>query len=226
MSLEPSAAMIFAAGFGTRMGALTQDIPKPMLSLNGRPMIDHAVEIVRKAGIQKIVVNTHYLHERIAPHIADLGVASIHEWPEILETGGALKAALTMLGDGPVVTLNPDAAWTGENPICELLDRWQPTMRALLMLVPLSSAVTDRNSGDFSLEQGEIHRHGDFIYSGAQIIRTDELAKIAESSFSLNLYWDLLAQSGPLHGLVHNGKWCDIGHPEGLARAERMLNDV
>ena len=226
MTDRPQAAMIFAAGFGTRMGDLTKETPKPMLPLAGRPMIDHAVTLVRDAGIARIVANTHYLHDRIAPHLHALGVEVLHETPEILETGGGLKAALPALGPGPVLTMNPDAAWTGPNPVEALLSAWRPEMRALLLLVPLSAALTTREDGDFSLEQGEVRRKGPYLYTGAQIIRTDALGSIPDAAFSLNRYWDLLAATGPLHGIVHDGMWCDIGRPEGLAAAERMIAHV
>ena len=226
MTDRPQAAMIFAAGFGTRMGDLTKETPKPMLPLAGRPMIDHAVTLVRDAGIARIVANTHYLHDRIAPHLHALGVEVLHETPEILETGGGLKAALPALGPGPVLTMNPDAAWTGPNPVEALLSAWRPEMRALLLLVPLSAAHKTREDGDFSLEQGEVRRKGPYLYTGAEIIGTDALGSIPDPAFSLNRYWDLLAATGPLHGIVHDGMWCDIGHPEGLAAAERMIAHV
>ena len=96
----------------------------------------------------------------------------------------------------------------------------------LLLLVPVETAMTDRTDGDFSLEQGEIRRSGGFLYTGAQVIRTDGLADIPDRIFSLNRYWDHLAKKGPLHGVVHDGGWCDIGHLDGLRRAERLLADV
>ena len=226
MSQQINAAMIFAAGFGTRMGELTRSTPKPMLPLAGRPMIDHAIDLLRNAGIVRVVANTHYLADQIEPHLVQRDVVALRETPEILETGGGLKAALPHLGADPVVTLNPDAAWTGSNPISTLLNAWRPEMSALLLLIPVENALTDRSDGDFSLENGELRRKGSFLYTGAQIIRTDCLAEIAEESFSLNLYWDLLSRTGPIHGVLHQGGWCDIGHPEGLTAAERMLKNV
>ena len=226
MSDTPRAAMIFAAGFGTRMGDLTLATPKPMIPLAGRPMIDHAVDLVRSAGINHIVANTHYLPDIIEPHLHALGVTTVRETPRILETGGGLKSALGVLGPEPVVTLNPDAAWAGRNPISALLEVWQKEMQALLLLVPVETAGTARVEGDFSLEQGTLRRGGRYIYTGAQILRTHLLSEIQESVFSLNKYWDLLAETGAIHGIVYEGKWCDIGHPEGLSKAERMLTDV
>ena len=218
--------MIFAAGFGTRMGDLTRSTPKPMLPLAGRPMIDHAIDLARNAGIARVVANTHYLADQIEPHLVRRDVVAVREASEILETGGGLKAALPYLGAGPVVTLNPDAAWTGSNPISTLLNAWRPEMSALLLLTPIEKALTERSDGDFSLESGELRRKGSFLYTGAQIIRTNRLAEIAEDCFSLNLYWDLLSKTGPIHGVVHQGGWCDIGHPQGLAAAEDMLKNV
>ena len=226
MSDQINAAMIFAAGFGTRMGELTRTTPKPMLPLAGRPMIDRAIDLVRDAGITRIVANTHYLADQIEPHLAQRDVVPLRERPKILETGGGLKVALPHLGADPVVTLNPDAAWTGPNPISTLLDAWRPEMAALLLVMPVEKALTDRSMGDFSLENGELRRQGSYLYTGAQIIRTDRLTEIAEEGFSLNLYWDLLSKTGPIHGVVHQGGWCDIGHPEGLVAAERMLKNV
>lgn len=226
MTGAPTSAMIFAAGLGTRMGDLTRDTPKPMLPLGGRPMIDHAVDLVKDAGIAQIVANTHYLAPRIEPHLQALGLTVLREAPDILETGGGLKAALPHLGGDTVVTLNPDAAWTGPNPIRTLLDQWRPDMRALLLLVPLSRARTTRTDGDFTLDNGRITRGGDFLYTGAQILRTDRLTDIPDTAFSLNRYWDHLSRTAPLHGVVHDGGWCDIGTPEGLAEAETMLTDV
>jgi MurNAc alpha-1-phosphate uridylyltransferase len=218
--------MIFAAGFGTRMGALTKDVPKPMVPLAGRPMIDHTIDLVKGAGTKRIVANTHYLPEKIEPYLSAQGIQICTEHPDILDTGGGLKAALPQLGGDVVITINPDAAWLGPNPIKLLIDAWDPSMQALLMLVPLPNAETARQTGDFSLEYGEIKRKGDYIYTGAQIIRTADLNRIDDRVFSLNRYWDLLADEGPLSGIAYDGRWCDIGTPDGLNRAERLIAHV
>ena len=226
MTKSPTAAMIFCAGFGTRMGALTKHIPKPMVPLQGRPMVDHAIDLLHDAGIGRLVANIHYLSQEIEPHLASKGVVVSPETPEILDTGGGLKFALPLLRSEPVITLNPDAAWTGPNPVSRLVDAWHPDMQALLLLVPLSKATTRRDTGDFSLKKGEIERNGDYLYTGLQIVRTDRLVDIDDQVFSLNKYWDHLASNGPLHGTVYEGRWCDIGNPEGLAAAEEMLSRV
>lgn len=226
MSSAPTSAMIFAAGFGTRMGALTQDLPKPMIPLLGRPMIDHAIDLLRAAGIDHIVANTHYLHDAIAPHLRAAGVTVVQETDQILDTGGGLKAALPMLGDGPVLTLNPDAAWTGANPAAELLSAWRPGMQALLLLQPLDRTTARRTAGDFDLTDGRLSRGGPFVYAGAQIIDPARLDEINEPVFSLNAYWDHLKTTGGIDGTIHDGGWCDIGHPDGLIAAEAMLRNA
>ena len=175
---RPTSAVIFAAGFGTRMGKLTRDLPKPMLPLGGRPMINHAIDLLREAGISRIVANVHYLSDQMIPHLEGLGVHVVHERTEILETGGGLRNALPFLDDGPVVTLNPDALWLGANPISALLAAWQPKMQGLLMLCDQDRVLGPVRTGDFSLEQGVIQRGGPFLYGGAQIINPDRLGEI------------------------------------------------
>lgn len=204
------------------MRPLTDTLPKPMIPLAGRPMIDHAIDILRDAGIERIVANTHYLHDEIAPHLRDRRVTISHE-PDILDTGGGLRAALPLLGDGPVVTLNPDAAWSGANPVQELMAAWRSDMTALLLMQPLKSALERRGQGDFDMApDGTLTRGDALVYTGAQIIRTDQLADVPGKAFSLNAYWDRLT----LHGTLHKGGWCDIGHPAGLTRAEALLADA
>ena len=209
----PEAAMIFAAGFGTRMGALTKTLPKPMLRLGDRPMIDHTIDLLRSAGVQRIVANTHYLPDAIEPHLRDKGVIPLRE-DEILETGGGLRAALPVLDCDPVLTINPDAFWRGPNPVDVLSDAWNNSMNALLLCVPSEDSI-----GDFSLEKGELRRKGPYRYTGLQIVRTERLREIKQAKFSLNAYWDLLAESGPIHGTGYSGEWMDIGSAEKLELA-------
>lgn len=224
--IRPVSAMIFAAGFGTRMGKLSRDLPKPMVPFAGRPMISHCIGLLREAGITTIVANTHRLPQEIEPFLRSEGIAISRERPDILETGGGLKAAVPLLGNAPVITINPDAAWLGRNPVKALIDAWRPEMQALLALVPQSLAHGTSNAGDFRLEDGRIRREGPLIYGGAQVIKTGPLDGIAENVFSLNVYWDLLSESDSLHGLVYDGNWCDLGHAAGLRIAEGLACHV
>ena len=221
----PRAAMVFAAGFGTRMGTLTRDRPKPLIEVAGRPLIDHALALVAAAGM-RAVVNTHYHAGLLAAHLAGRDLAIAHE-PEILDTGGGLRAALPLLGPGPVATLNSDAAWTGPNPFATLGAAWDPArMGALLLLVPLARARERRGGGDFALDAGgRIGWGGDLVYTGAQILAPEALEGLPAGAFSLRLVWDRLIAERRAFGVVHPGLWCDVGRPEGIAAAEAMLRE-
>lgn len=218
--------MIFAAGRGTRMGALTETRPKPLIEVAGRPLIDHALAVIDGAGIGTVVANLHHLPDQLAAHLAPRGVALSHE-PDLLETGGGLRRALPLLGPGPVFTLNADAVWTGTNPLGELASGWDPErMDALLLLVPRARATGHQGKGDFNLDDdGRLARGPGLVYVGAQIIRTQRLAQVEAEVFSVNRVWDAMAAEGRLFGLVHDGGWCDVGHPGGIALAEALLAD-
>ena len=224
MTGRPDAAMIFAAGFGTRMGPLTADTPKPMLEVGGGPMVDIAIDFARQAGIGTIVANTHYLHERIAPHLSKKGVTVSHEHPDILDTGGGLKMALPHLGRDPVVTMNPDAGWRGPNPVTVLMEAWRDDLDALLLVVPRERAIGRQSPGDFELIEGRLRRAGSHVYTGVQIIRPELVERYPEDIFSLNAVWDRLIEKDLLAGHVYPGEWCDIGHPEGLRLANELVS--
>lgn len=227
----PFPLMVFAAGFGTRMGALTQDRPKPLIPVAGKPLIDHALAIGAEAGVARVVVNTHYRAEQMAAHLVDRGIALSHEAERILETGGGLKAALPLLGDGPVAILNSDGIWTGANPLTQLAHAWDPQrMEALLLLLPLDRTLAHGPKGDFRLApDGRLARGQggeDHVYIGAQILNPARIAATPEAVFSLNKPWTEMIASGTAFGLVHDGGWCDVGHPEGIAEAERLLHSA
>lgn len=217
--------MLFTAGFGKRMAPLTDRLPKPLIPVAGKPLIAHSLELVRAAGLTRIVANTHYLADQMADYLAKADVTEIFE-PEILDTGGGLKNALPALGHGPVITMNTDAVWTGATPFPALLQAWQPDrMDALLVLVPISLALGHTGAGDFSMTaDGRLERGRGYVYSGLQILNADRLAEFEIDKFSLNLLWDRIAAEGRLFGLVHTGKWCDVGRPDSIALAESMLD--
>lgn len=226
MSNFPFPVMIFAAGFGTRMGALTRTRPKPLIPVAGRPLIDHARALVRDAGASLIVANTHYLAEKLERHLDGTGVLTHRETPEILDTGGGLKAALPLLAPkNAVATLNPDVIWRGPNPLSLAAGHWNPAeMDALLVCVPLSRTRGRTAPGDFSLDdEGRLHRGGDFVFGGCQIIAPHVLDQVAGPAFSLNDVWNLIASRQRLFGVRHPGPWADVGHPEGIEIAETLL---
>ena len=223
----PDAVMLFAAGFGTRMGALTRDRPKPLIEVAGRALIDHALDLVAQAGASRQVANTHYHAAQVAAHLGGRGILISDEQPALLETGGGLKQALPLLSADPVHTLNTDAVWRGPNPLAVLRTAWRPEMEALLLLVPKDRAVGHAGGGDFLQEpDGRLRRGPGLVYTGAQILRTGTVSGWPEDAFSLNPVWDAMAARGGLHGVVYAGAWCDVGRPEGIALAEAMLADA
>lgn len=221
----PFPLMIFAAGLGTRMRPLTDMRPKPLIEVAGRTLLDRALDLGAQAGAGPVIVNTHYLGAQIRRHLEGQDVTISSEAGALLDTGGGLRKALPLLGDGPVMTLNPDVIWSGPNPLTTLAQGWDDSrMDALLALVPLAQATARTGAGDFALDDaGRVTRKGDFVYGGAQIIRPDLLAQIPERAFSLNLLWDLLIAKGRVFGMVHPSGWCDVGYPQAIPLAEALL---
>ena len=221
----PTSIMLFAAGFGTRMGNLTAEQPKPMVPVAGRPLVDHALDQVSPMGFEKVVANVHYKPDVLAAHLSQHGVILSRESPDILETGGGLRAALPYLGGGPVFTMNTDAIWVGSNPLQALSQAWEPdSMDALLMCVSPENAVGQSGAGDFFLAgSGRLSRGKGLIYSGAQIIKTDMLHDVPQAAFSLNIVWEEMLKHQRLFGLEYRGKWCDVGQPESIPLAEAAL---
>jgi len=231
---RPDTAMILAAGRGTRMRPLTNNCPKPLLPLLGRPMIDLALDHVVEAGIRRAVINLHYLGGMIRDHLAGRTTPEIlfsDEQPEILDTGGGIAQALPLLGAAPFYTVNSDAIWVGPNPLHILAAAWNPErMDALLLLVPRVRARSYTRRGDFFLpDEGDApRRRGDaetapLVYSGAQIIAPGTFNGTPGGAFSLNLIWDALLGRDRLAAVTYPGGWIDVGTPAGLAEAETAL---
>lgn len=224
-------AMILAAGFGTRMGALTADRPKPLLEVAGKSLIWRTLDECVKAGVSRAVVNTHYRGDMIEGALAsrdDLKII-ISEETEILETGGGIAKALPFLGAKPFFSVNSDAIWTGPRPLPTLMSEWREDMGALLHLTPRENAIGYTRDGDFFMDvTGRLTRRvgaskAPFVFTGAQVIRPEVFVNAPSGAFSLNVIWDQLIASGRLFGVVHQGAWVDVGTPEGLRLAEAEL---
>ncbi len=207
------------------MMPLTETRPKPLIEVAGRPLIDHAIDVARAAGIRRIVANTHYLSELLDGHLSGTEVTAVFE-PELLDTGGGVRNALPQLGADTVVTLNTDAVWHGGNPISALLDAWRPDrMEAMLLLVPRNRASGHVGTGDFRMDvRGCLRRGAGHVYTGAQIMKTERLNAVPDARFSLNAVWDGMVADHGLFGLEYDGTWCDVGRPECIPLAERMLD--
>jgi MurNAc alpha-1-phosphate uridylyltransferase len=217
-----TAAMVFAAGFGTRMRPLTDDRPKALVEVAGRPLIDHALDQV--AGAAPIVVNAHHRAGQLRAHLADRGLHLIEETPRPLETGGGLRNALGLLGPDPVITMNADAVWTGPRAIDTLRAAWEDGMEGLLLLVPAARALSHAGRDFARMPDGRVTRDvRDMAYTGAGLIRTERLLGMAAGAFSLWELWRPMLGAGTLHAVEHPGHWADVGTPAGIGAAEHML---
>jgi MurNAc alpha-1-phosphate uridylyltransferase len=225
--------MILAAGLGTRMRPLTDNCPKPLLPLRGRPMIDLTLDHAAAAGVRRAVVNLHYLGGMMRAHLAGREAPEIlfsEEQPEILDTGGGIAQALPLLGVAPFYAVNSDAVWVGPNPLAALAAAWNPErMDALLLLVPRERARSYTRPGDFFLPgEGDVPIwRGDaeaapMVYTGAQIIAPWVFANAPRGRFPV---WDALTAWDRVAAVTYAGGWVDVGTPAGLAEAEAALGE-
>lgn len=221
----PTSILLFAAGLGTRMAPLTDTQPKPMVSVSGRPLLDHALQFAD--GLRK-VVNVHYRADQIETYLNGSGIAISDERDGLRDTGGGLKKARPLLGPSPVFTMNTDAVWKGPNPLERLAAAWNPDdMDALMLVIPKDNAVghTGEGTTGFDLDaNGILHTGTQTVYSGAQIIKTDGLSDIGDQVFSMWKLWQPMLDAGRMAGVLYDGQWCDVGRPDCIPLAEDMLN--
>ncbi|MEL7097420.1 MAG: nucleotidyltransferase family protein [Pseudomonadota bacterium] len=224
----PDAVMIYAAGFGTRMRPLTDHMPKPLIEVAGKPLIEHALELVRDVKPARVAVNLHYRAAQLAAYLEGSEVTPLIETPDILDMGGGLRAAADVLGTAPVWTINPDVLWRGPNPLRVAANAWQPErMDALLVCVPMAQTRARAGAGDFTIAaDGQLRQGPDCVYGGVQIIKMDRLLKEPVGPFPIQPLWAEMAAAGRLHGTLYPGTWCDVGTPDGIAVAEEMLQGV
>jgi N-acetyl-alpha-D-muramate 1-phosphate uridylyltransferase len=220
--------MILAAGFGTRMGALTAECPKPLIPVAGRALMDHALDQAR-TGSERIVVNGHYRAGQMRAYLAGMAdVIFVEETPLILDSGGGIRAALPILGGPEIFTLNTDAVWTGARALAQLDAAWDADrMDALLLMVPQARAVGREAGGDFAIgADGRLAwDKAGAVHTGAQILKTALFEGLPEGPFSLYEIWNAALARGRLFGVVHQGHWADVGHAAGIALAEDMLRN-
>lgn len=230
-----SRAMVLAAGFGQRMRPLTLTRPKPLIEVAGRPLIDYGFERLREAGVERAVVNVHYLAEQIEAWAAlqrNPAVVISDERGEILDTGGGVLRALPLLGEEPFFVINSDSFWVeqGEPALDRLRAAWDDgAMDCLLLLSPLERTVGYDGRGDFLLGQdGRLTRRGKaegtaLAYIGGYLVSPRLFEGAPEGAFSMNLLWDRAIAQGRLFGIEHLGRWLHVGTPEAIPLAEEAL---
>jgi len=230
--------MVLAAGYGKRMRPLTEMIPKPMVRLDGRPLIDHVLDRLAEAGVREAVVNVHYLADVLEAHLAERteppAIAISDERDALLDTGGGVKKALDRLGPDGFVIQNSDSVWIedGEQNLARLAGVWDPErMDALLLLADAQGSLGYGGRGDFSLdEQGRLKRRAPdetapCVFAGVSIAHPRLFDDSPQGAFSLNPLWDRAIARGRLFGATLKGEWMHIGTPEALEAAERRLRD-
>ena len=235
----PKTAMVMAAGIGKRMRPLTATRPKPLVKVAGRALLDHVFDRLRASGVERAVVNVHYLADALEAHLANrvsgIEVIVSDERGRLMETGGGLVQARALLGTDPFLVVNSDNLWL-DGPIDAirmLAARWNDTeMDALLLLVPLARAHNHGGQGDFHLDRNvritkrrQQGRLAPFVYTGVQIMSPRLIADWPEGPFSTMLFWERAIAAGRAFGLVHQGLWFDVGTPAAISRTETLLAD-
>ena len=227
-------AMVLAAGFGERMRPLTLRMPKPLVPIAGKPLIDHVLDRLAAEGVETAVVNVHYLPEQLEAHLANRGslppkTLVSDERGVLLDTGGGTKKALPLLGRGPFFVHNADSVWSeGASPaLSRMLKKWNPAaMDCLLLLAPAATSIGYAARGDFSMSpDGRLARRGPnevvpFAFTGVSLCDERLLKDAPDGRFSLNLLWDRSLAEGRLYGIRLDGRWMHVGTPDALAEAE------
>jgi MurNAc alpha-1-phosphate uridylyltransferase len=238
-----STAMVLAAGLGTRMRPITDRIPKPLVDVAGRTLLDHVLDPLAEAGITTAVVNVHHLADQIEAAVnirARPRIVISDERDRLLDSGGGVVKALDHLGDAFVIR-NADSFWIDRGPsnIARLIAAFDPArMDTLLLLAALPDAgALDGNDsvgfdgpGDFFRDrEGRLERRGarvaaPYAYAGAAVMRAADFAgRPAGEPFSLNALWNASLTAGRLHGLVLNGLWLHVGTPEAIGQAAAAI---
>lgn len=232
--VSPRAAMVLAAGHGSRMRPLTDTTAKPLLELGGRALLDHALEHLAAEGVAVVAVNAHWQADRVAEHLGQRSepprTVLLRE-PTLLDTGGSVQAALPVLGGEPFFVVNGDAFWLN-GPISalhRLTQAYQDGVDGVLLVHRTSHVHADVGYGDFAVDKwGMPRRRGQrevvpYIYAGVQLIHPRLLRGAPAGAFSMNRMWDRAMTAGRLRAVVHDGIWFHLSTPPDLQEAEQIL---
>jgi N-acetyl-alpha-D-muramate 1-phosphate uridylyltransferase len=233
--MTPNSAIVLAAGLGTRMRPYVGDLPKPLVPVAGKPLIDYALDRLAEAGIEHVVVNVHYLANTLERHLAARKTPRVvisDERGELLGTGGGIANALPKLGDKPFFLINSDTFWLDgiKSNLARLAKAFDGgTMDALLLLAPTTGSIGYSGRGDFAMApDGRLRRRAErevvpFVYAGAAILTPALFADAPSGAFPLTLLFDRAAERERLFGLRLEGLWMHVGTPEAVAAAEAAL---
>src|SRR5580692_6858641 len=234
-SVMPRSAFVLAAGLGTRMRPYNGHLPKPLVTVRGKSLIDYGLDRLAEAGIEQAVVNVHHLADALERHLAARQRPHIvisDERAELLGTGGGIAKALPKLGDAPFFLINSDTFWLdGVKPnFARLAETYDAeTMDALLLLAPTTGSIGYEGRGDYAmLPDGRLRRRGEqevvpYIYAGAAILSPAMFTGAPDGAFSLTRLFDQAGGKGRLFGLRLEGVWMHVGTPQAVAEAEAAL---
>jgi N-acetyl-alpha-D-muramate 1-phosphate uridylyltransferase len=232
----PKTAMVFAAGLGARMRPITDALPKPLVKVAGKVLIDHCLDRFAEAGVERAIVNVHWLADQIEAHLAlrrRPRIVISDERSRLLDQGGGIKRALPLIGDAPFFLCNTDAFWI-EGPRSNLrrlaaaFDAER--MDAILLVASSAGAVGVDWPGDFSFDaEGRLAPREDrhvapFVYTGVGIIKPELFAGETRDVFRLAPFFFEAARKGRLYGQRLDGLWLHVGRPEAIAEAERAID--
>lgn len=239
MTSRIDTAMVLAAGLGTRMAPASGVLPKPLVQLDGKTLLDRVLDRLAAAGIGRAVVNVHHKADQIEAHLDGRKAPKIilsDERAKLLDTGGGVKKALPLLGPAPFLVHNSDSVWIegiGSN-LKRLIEAWDDARMDCLMLLALaSSSYGYQGRGDFAFDSdGRIRRRKieqeivPFAFTGVSIAHPRLFANAPDGVFSMNRVWDQAIENGRAFGLRMEGIWMHVGTPEALAQAEQALSDA
>lgn len=234
-NFSPKTAMVLAAGLGKRMRPLTDTMPKPMVPVNNVPLIGHVMNRLVDAGVNRAIVNLHYMGDQIQEYLSAENRLEIvySDEVDLLETGGGVRHALPILGADPFYVINSDAFWLDgyENALLRLAHEWRnDQMDALLMLQSTVYAYGYNGLGDFDADaNGKLERRQEsaitpWLFAGIQILHPRAMKNTPDGAFSLNVVYDQVSEADRLYGMIHDGEWFHIGTPESILETEEFLN--
>jgi N-acetyl-alpha-D-muramate 1-phosphate uridylyltransferase len=234
----PKTAMVMAAGLGLRMRPLTEQRPKALVEVGGRALIDHILDRLEAAGVERAVVNVHAFADQMADHLARRRSPEVlisDERAMLLETGGGLKRARAMLGEAPIWVANSDYVWLEghDDALAKVAAAWDPAqMDACLIVVPKARAAGFDTPGDFFQDAaGRLTHRGGAAEAplqcfGVEILDPQRVYEVADEKFSLFRVWQAASERGRLYGVAPDGYWMQVGDPAALAAAEARLKEA
>lgn len=232
-------AMVLAAGLGTRMRPITDTIPKPLVRIAGRPMIDYVLDMLVEAGVETIAINVHHHAEQMIAHLAtrtDAEILISDERQQLMNSGGGLAKGLKLLEPGPVLVMNADLFWVGEpsgeatslQKLATFFD--SECMDMAMLCVDMDRTTGHNGKKDFNLsDDGRLTRYSEgephpVVYAGAIAMDSRLFTDAPADAFNLNIYFDRAITRNRLFGLSLAGQWITVGTPDAIEDAERTMS--